>query len=69
MFALWNWVWLEESSRASSPGNSSNCCSSPELTSETPSVVATSSESDCNSIPEITHTVIFKCISESITKT
>jgi len=62
VFVLWNWTWLQDSTCPSSPGNSSNY--SPDLIPETPSIAATSSgsDSDCDTIPEITHTVIFKCI-------
>ena len=51
IFVLWEWYWIEDSSIASSVSNS-----------PMPSDDNSSSSDDDNSVPAITHSVIFKCM-------
>ena len=57
VFVLWNWVWLEDSR---SPTPESICDPANNLLS--PGISSTSDEDEEDTITEITHTVVFKCI-------
>ena len=57
MFVLWNWTWLEDL-RSSTP--ESICNRESNLLS--PEFDTTSDGDQEPNIPEITHTVVFKCI-------
>ena len=65
---MWKWVWLEDlDSRASTPesqhsNNSSSSLPPPPPDSPDVTTPSESDESDDDSIPVITHAVIFKCI-------
>ena len=61
MFILWNWIWLEDS-RSPTPESICDPASDPANNSLSPDINTTSDEDEENTIPEITHTVVFKCI-------
>ncbi|XP_065884179.1 uncharacterized protein [Dysidea avara] len=60
VFVLWQWTWLNDT-----PSTSPSPSPIPHSSSCTPDVISvsqTTSESEDDDIPAITHTVIFKCI-------
>ena len=57
VFVLWNWIRIEDSC-SQTPESDSN----PEDYSLPPDNDSTSESDEDSAIPEITHTVVFKCI-------